>query len=272
MIARVFPRATTLTPIDKYAFVGAPTAEIPNDITEVRVSVAFTWDIPRAEQLAKLWGSIAPVAIGGPATGMRGEDFTPGLYLKPGCVITSRGCSNRCPHCSVWRREGGLRELPITEGWNVLDDNLLNCSEEHIKAVFEMLRRQPERAVFTGGLEAARLQDWHIDEMSRTRIDRMYFAYDTPDDLEPLIDAGKRLQSAGYTRSHHLYAYVLIGYPDDTMQDAQVRLRQTWNAGFMPYAMLYRDKQGFQSPTWERFQRRWLRPAIVRSRMVEVCK
>ncbi|MEN6581668.1 MAG: hypothetical protein ABFD54_04405 [Armatimonadota bacterium] len=272
MIARVFPRETKLTPTDKYAFIGGPTEWIPSDITEVMISVAFTWDMSRAEQLAKLWGSIAPVKIGGPATGMRGEEFTPGMFLKPGCVITSRGCDNRCPHCSVWAREGNLRELPITDGWNVLDDNLLNCSPDHISDVFSMLRKQKERVVFTGGLEPARLQDWHIDEMAKTRIDRMYFAYDTPDDYEPLVIAGRKLLEAGYTQSHHLYAYVLIGMPGDTFDAAKKRLLQTWDAGFVPYAMLFRDERGFQQPSWEKFQRRWLRPMIIRRCMAGVMR
>ena len=58
-----------------------------------------------------------PVHMGGPAFNMPGGDFVPGMYLKKGYVITSRGCPNRCWFCSVPRREGGrLRELPITEG------------------------------------------------------------------------------------------------------------------------------------------------------------
>lgn len=58
--------------------------------------------------------------------------------------------------CAVPKREGGqLRELPIADGWNVLDDNLLACSPEHIDEVFTMLARQPQRPHFTGGLEAA---------------------------------------------------------------------------------------------------------------------
>jgi hypothetical protein len=79
--------------------------------------------------------------------------------LKKGYVITSRGCPNRCWFCSVWRREGEvIRELPVTDGWNVLDDNLLVCSENHIRAVFAMLARQRRMPLFTGGLEAAWLK------------------------------------------------------------------------------------------------------------------
>ena len=37
-------------------------------------------------------------------------------------------------------REGNLRELPITSGHIVLDDNLLACSEKHIRSVFDMLK------------------------------------------------------------------------------------------------------------------------------------
>lgn len=70
----------------------------PKDIEcdEVHISVAFTYDIPKAEYLAKLWSHLgAPVKVGGPAYGQRDGDFTPGLYLKKGYTITSRGCLHR---------------------------------------------------------------------------------------------------------------------------------------------------------------------------------
>jgi radical SAM superfamily enzyme YgiQ (UPF0313 family) len=62
--------------------------------------------MPEAERLEKEWRHVAPVKIGGPATGQQGEQFTPGLYLEKGYVITSRGCPNRCWFCGVWQREG----------------------------------------------------------------------------------------------------------------------------------------------------------------------
>jgi hypothetical protein len=165
MIARVFPRRTRATPTDEYTFTGEPTWFLPL-ISEVHVSVAFTYDLPRAEKLARAWERVAPVKIGGPATGMPGGDFIPGRYLAEGYVITSRGCPNRCWFCSVPKREGGLRELPIREGWNVLDDNLLACSDDHIRAVFMMLRGvRHHRVEFTGGLEAARLKPWHAESL-----------------------------------------------------------------------------------------------------------
>lgn len=266
-MARVFPRKTKATPTDALAFIGEPPLFLP-EIDEVHVSVTFTWDIPRAQHLARAWGHYFPTRLGGPATGMRGEEFVPGTYLKPSYVITSRGCPNRCWFCDVWRRDGNIRELPITEGWNVLDDNLLACSETHIRAVFKMLKRQKHRAQFTGGLEAARLQDWYVDLLVDLNPERIFFAYDTPNDLEPLVEAGRRLQQTKLSiRSRQLYCYVLIGYPHDTFEAAEARCWQTVEAGFIPFAMLYRDHQGKFDCTWRRLQRSWCRPAAIMSQI-----
>jgi hypothetical protein len=264
-LARVFPRRTRATPDDPMAFTEPP-GLFPPTAAAVHVSVAFTYDLPRAEWLAKQWERIAPVTIGGPATGQPGGDFTPGLYLKLGYTITSRGCPNRCWFCSVWKREGrAMRELPIRDGWNVQDDNLLACSESHVRAVFAMLAKQKHRAEFTGGLEAARLLDWHVDLLAELKPrPSLFCAYDTADDYEPLRLAGRKLFAAGFTReSHDLRCYVLIGWPQDTMVAAENRLRQSWLAGFLPMAMLWRNDRGDRLPEWRTFQRHWARPASI---------
>lgn len=263
-ILRVFPRRTKATPTDEDVRIGYP--GLFDEADEIRISVTFTWDLPVAERLAKAWESVAPVKIGGPATGMRGEDFEPGMYLKPGYVITSRGCPNRCGFCTVWQREGqAVRELPICDGWNVQDDNLLACSEQHIRALIAMLKRQPERAQFTGGLEAARLKDWHIDLLDSLRPKQMFFAYDSPEDYEPLVDAGRRLLECFTWQSKVLRAFVLIGYPGDSLEAATTRLHDTLGVGMWPMAMLYRGSDGRvpEDPAWRALQRTWARPAAM---------
>lgn len=138
------------------------------------------------------------------------------------------------------------------------------CSEPHIQGVFDMLKRQPERARFTGGLEARLLKPWHVDLLTELKPLCVYFAYDTPDDYYPLVDAGKLLREAGFmVKSHDLRCYVLIGYPQDTFDAAECRLWQTIDAGFYPMAMLYRDKTGKRNTDWARFQRSWARPAAI---------
>jgi len=244
-IIRVFPRRTNATPNDGDVRIDT-TPSLFDEADEVHISVAFTWDIPRAEWLTNQWKYIAPVKLGGPAYNETGGEFIPGLYMKKGYVITSRGCPNRCWFCQVPKREGGiLRELPVTDGWIVTDDNLLACSPAHIDKVFEMLKRQPKRAQFVGGLEAKLLTKEMAVRLKELNPVTMFFAYDTPDDYEPLVQAGKYLSDAGFPKDNHIArCYVLIGYKKDTFENAEKRLRQTWNAGFFPFAMLYRDNEG----------------------------
>lgn len=254
------------------SFFGPPPMLTLPEIAEVHVSVAFTYDMKKAEWLAHQWEAVGvPVKMGGPAFNEPGGDFIPGRYLKQGYVITSRGCPNRCWFCAVPKREGyGIRELPIMDGHNILDDNLLACSETHIRQVFEMLKQQKEKPIFTGGLEAKILKPWHCDLLHDARAKRMYFAYDTPDDYEPLVIAGQMLQAAGFTvASHSMCCYVLIGHEHDSFDKAEARLRQTVEAGFMPYAMLYRNERGETDEAWRQFQREWCRPTIAAAKMVQ---
>lgn len=261
--ARVFPRITNATPHDEYAFYDAPGMFLP-PIDEVHISVAFTYDLPQAERLARQWEHIAPVRIGGPALDEPGGEFVPGMYLKPGYVITSRGCPNNCWFCQVPKREKGLRELEIKEGNIIQDDNLLACSDKHIKDVFAMLKRQRYgKPRFQGGLEAKLLKKWHCDLLKDSNAESIFFAYDTPDDREPLFEAGKMLYGAGMKIKSPLRAYVLIGYPKDTFEKAEKRLIDTIKAGFMPFAMLWKNEKGEEDRAWRKFQREWCRPIIV---------
>lgn len=263
-LARVFPSRTKATPDDALAFSGPPPLLFPPEVDAVHVSVTFSWDIPYAEWLAEQWQMVAPVTIGGPALGTRGTDFEPGRYLAPGYVITSRGCPNRCWFCDVWRRDGDVQELPIREGWNILDDNLLACSDAHVRAVFGMLGRHRNKVQFTGGLEAGKLKPWHVEALRELRPRQMFFAYDTAADLEPLREAGRMLLGAGWTtKSHRLRCYVLVGYEHDSFEKADQRLHEATAAGFLPMAMLWRGRTGLTDPRWRRFQRRWARPAIM---------
>jgi len=268
-IIRIFPRKTSATPNDELAIINRRPG-FYDEADEIHISVAFEWDLKRAEELAKYWGKVANVKIGGPALNEPGGDFVPGRYLKKGYILTSRGCPNRCWFCKVWIREGGdVRELPITEGNNILDDNLLACSKLHILNVFNMLKNQ-KQIQFTGGLEALKLREWHVKEFKKLSLSQLFFAYDTPDDLEPLIEAGKLLNKYEINWPK-LRAYVFMGWPEDkkrkikadTFENAEKRLYETISAGFMPMAMLMRDENGNANYKWKTFQRSWARPAMI---------
>jgi hypothetical protein len=273
-LVRVFPRKTKASPDDDLAYFGEPDMFVEAD--RVHVSVAFTQDRDRAEQLAEAWSRVAPTEVGGVAYGDTSLEFIPGRYIKPGYTITSRGCPRRCWFCGVWKKWPEPHVLPIVDGWNVLDDNLLACPQPHVEAVFAMLQRQGRRVEFTGGLEALALQDYQVDLLASLRPrPNMFFAYDPGDAFETLESAASRLLEAGFTaRSHRMRAYVLIGFPKDTFQLAEARLEQMLSIGFTPMAMLWQPETPSQEkhrpdPAWRTFQRRWARPAIIHSAPVD---
>src|SRR5262245_12862759 len=151
-IIRVFPRRTKATPDDEFAYScreRGPIEDAFPDLAafgaepdEIHVSVSFTQDRARAEQLAEVWKRVAPIKIGGVGwNDDAGGEFVPGRYIKPGYTITSRGCPRRCWFCSVHRRDPVVRVLPVQDGYNVLDDNLLACPRPHVEEVFAMLRQ-----------------------------------------------------------------------------------------------------------------------------------
>lgn len=267
-LIRVFPRKTKASPDDALAYFGPP--DLFAEADEVHISVTFTYDKAIAERLAEQWRYVAPVKIGGVAYGDTSLEFIPGRYVKPGYTITSRGCPRRCWFCGVWKKWPTPNVMPIYDGWNILDDNLLACPRGHVEAVFAMLRRQRRRVEFTGGLEALSLEDYQVDLLaSLTPRPTMFFAYDPGDAFETLESAAKRMLEAGFTaRSHRLRCYVLVGYPKDTFDLATHRLNEMLRIGFTPMAMLWRPETPSQerhkpAPEWRAFQRRWARPAII---------
>lgn len=262
-VLRIFPRKTNATPDDENVIINRMPG-LFDEADQVHISVAFTWDIPRAERLAYMWQSVAPVTLGGPAFNQSGNNFIPGMYLKYGYTITSRGCPNKCWFCSVPKRDPILRELEIKPGWNIIDDNLLACSYDHIQKVFKMLYKQKHPAIFSGGIEARLLRPWHIDLFTSIRLKELFCAYDTPDDYEPLVEAGRLLNQANITlENRKARCYVLIGYPNDTFEGAMKRIKQTIDAGFFPFAMLWRNEKGEFKRDWKRFQREWANPIII---------
>ena len=264
-IIRVFPRRTKATPDDEFTFVGDPPLFRP-EADVVHVSCTFTWDKAEAERLARAWGRYySDVHLGGPACGDPGGEFVPGRYLKEGWVITSRGCPNRCDFCLVPSREGKLREMGITEGWNVADNNLLACSRGHIERVLTMLRGQGRAVRLTGGLQASLITPWLGRWLANTWVERAYTAYDRPRQADAVAAGIGILRQAGMTQ-RAVGCYVLVGLPDDTQEEAEQRCRQVLKWGGVPMAMYYRppdDTRRHIPAGWAGFVRSWTRPAAI---------
>lgn len=272
---RVFPSRTHWTPEDDLSFVGDPPviserfAKLDKSLP-VLISVVFNWHRAIAERIAVAWREhFSDVRVGGPAYDDPGDEFTPGMFLKRGCTITSRGCSKRCGWCSVPKREGAIRELQIKPGWIVQDNNLLACSEKHLRAVFAMLRNQNRAIFFNGGLDKHFLKDWHRGLFDSIKIGELWFACDTPHDLPQLERAAKILEGISIQK---LRCYTMIGYENESLADADARCARVFKLGFLPFCQLF---QPIDAPLiiygndWRAVHRKWSRPAAYRSAKTE---
>jgi hypothetical protein len=266
-----------MTPDDELVRLGEPDLLPVPKVDEVHVSCVFTWLVERAKAIAGAWAARlpgVPVRVGGPAFGDCGicDGFTPGLYLKTGITITSRGCPNRCPWCYVPKREGALRLLPIREGHIIQDNNILACPEDHFREVCNMLIRQPKGARFLGGFEPQRLTWRHIKWLWDVRINEVWLAFDVfaPDRLDALHRAVARLKRLPALEKvqeprRKLRCYVLIGRARQSIHEAELQLEAAWNAGCLPFAQLYRNDEGRvqASAEWRALARKWSRPAAM---------
>ncbi|HUV52913.1 MAG TPA: hypothetical protein VMW64_07545 [Dehalococcoidia bacterium] len=263
---RVFPRRTSMTPIDDYAFVGYPPL-IRSPADEVHISVTFTWDMQKATKLLMAWEQYYPVVkIGGPAFASPSKDFQPGLYVREDVTFTTRGCNKRCPGCLVPEREGKLRLIDVKPGYIVQDNNFLQAPRSHISKVFDMLKKQRRAAVFSGGLDTDYIDQWVADELRSLRINQVFLSCDTGGRLFPLERAVQRLN---YLPREKLRCYVMTGHAGESLAVAERRLRQIYEIGCLPFAQLYQPADRFikYPPEWKALARTWSRPAAMKAEM-----
>lgn len=271
MVLRVFVKRTSYTPDDDLVWIGPPPmSDMIPEHDEVHISVPFTWDMDEAEELAYQWEAATkkPIKLGGPAYHSPAMDFTPGLYVKRGIVFTSRGCNNNCRWCGVRQMEGKLRELPVVEGNVIQDNNFLQCSRQHKDKVFDMLRTQ-RGICFRGGLEPDLIDDHFISNIQSLRIAELWLACDTDAALPRFKTACQKLNEAGFSRDK-VKCYSLIGRD---MEKEEMRNREIFNAGAMPFSQLERDfsrKKTEYSKEWCGFERMWQRPAATKAHMKAV--
>ena len=214
-IIRVFPARTHATPDDDLVRINA-IPSLFDEADEVHISVAFTWHLKWAEWAAKQWACVAPVKVGGPALNEPGGDFIPGMYLKKGYVITSRGCPNRCWFCAVPKREGGqLRELPVTDGWIVSDDNLLAFSPRHLDEVFSIfslytfnLAAERESVDLGGGVSITKKKT-HTPKCAWNRESAAHRFHQRLHDAHALAGANRAADGAG-ALSGKCFKYIVL--------------------------------------------------------------
>jgi len=163
----------------------------------------------------------------------------------------TRGCDSRTSDYSGFERPG-FKFIAV-------------FARTHQQRVCDVARPSEWKSKIHGGLEASRITPEIATELRKIHPAIIYCANDRPGDVEKLRCAATNLFNAGFTKaSHRLAAYVFLGYKGDTIEKAEARLRETWDAGFVPFAMLMRcPLTGLKIEAWKKFTKQWIRPVLI---------
>ena len=225
------------------------------------ISVVFSWDIPKAIELAKK--SKCKVLFGGPAALQNRakllkygevENFyapvEPVLFHNPFASFSSRGCPNKCKFCTVPGIEGGIKELKSFRPAPIMcDNNFLATSRYHQKIVVEELKRF-SFVDFNQGLDARLFTLAIADRMGKLKL-HARFAFDHIGMESVVADAIKLCRKR---TTKKVSVYVLIGYKD-TPEDALYRMREVRKWKALPNPMRYqplnaKKRNCYVDPNW----------------------
>lgn len=214
------------------------------------LSVPFTWQVEKAQMIAKQWKG--KVQIGGSGL-MQPSDcngYEPILFHNACATFTTRGCPNSCKFCAVPKLEGDLKEIPnFRAAPLVCDNNFLAASKQHIKSAIDKLAVFPF-VDFNQGLEAKRFTPDIADELSRLCC-HIRFAFDHWGSEGIVKDA---IDLCRERTTNKISVYCLIGFDDDP-DSARARLELIREWGVLPNPMRYqplntKKKDDYVHPNW----------------------
>jgi hypothetical protein len=218
-----------------------------------------------------------PIEIGGPAATAlpdyirqhTGIEPAQGLDARfehvPGddyqMVFTSRGCPRACEFCIVQAVEGRkmieYSQFPIPVGENpwVGDNNILATSWEHQQLVVDKLHRVRNLDINSGFDDRIFVKDpekyWGL--YSQLKLERWRFAYDKPEQKEPLTHVVNFLHSKGVKYSQ-ISVFCLVGWPGTTFEEGKEKLQYLVDIDTSPYPMRYRPldclTRDYTPPGW----------------------
>jgi hypothetical protein len=132
-----------------------------------------------------------------------------------------------------------------------------------------MLKLQKKPIVFSGGLDAEFFTEEHAELLHSIKLGEAWFACDYPGAIVNLEKVATLLSDIKPRKKR---CYVLIGFDNEKIKQAEKRLIDVWNLGFWPFAMLYRKPTSLKKNNWPHewlsLQRVWCRPGAFKTVMV----
>ena len=158
------------------------------------------------------------------------------------------------------------------DGWIVQDNNLLACSFDHVRRVFEMLSRQPHPVSFHGGLDTEFLTEKHVELFKSIRFNELWFACDHLGAIKNLEKAAEILTDFSMKKKR---CYVLVGFDGETITQAEKRLLKVCDLGFLPFAIPYQGEtfsKDKYNRDWRKLIKTFCRPAATMSHLKRLAK
>ena len=233
--------------------------DLPNP-NKVYISCIFQRNAAKARGISTLFPR-ADVEIGGAGVNNSTlpdfiEHLTPdyALYKAETSIgFTSRGCIRKCPWCSVWTREGYIRDHAPTQEFLrhqnliLLDNNFL--ASPRYRENLEYLIERRCRVCFSQGIDIrlvtkpiARLLARIRYSDQRFTVKRLYFAWDDPHLISPEeIQNGVALLKQAGVKPHHLFCFMLTCY-NTTIQEDLARFAFLQQLGVNPFVMRYNHR------------------------------
>ncbi len=197
-------------------------------------------------------------------------------------IFTARGCPVGCPPCDVARLEG--RQVRVIENWrdqisgrksvlHLMDNNVLASPWEHqVDVATELTRladgkatatgsRKLRKVVLDGGFDWRRINEenmalykdinWAIIHVA---FDNVRYEQGFKNNIGHLLKYHEKSSRGVYEK---IVAYVLYGFPGDTIEDTLYRTMMLRDMGLSPYLMRYMPPavlkyKDYFAPTWRR--------------------
>ena len=196
----------------------------------------------------------------------------PQIDGKTAYGFLTRGCVNKCKWCIVPTKEGKIKpymdiEQIAINGRNkivLMDNNILGLPD-YAEQQFKKIISMKLKVDFNQAMDARLVTDKFARLIAKTKwLRQPTFGCDTQAQIEPCIQAIRKIQEHGYKGSFMLYT-MLHGDFKECLERVSMWRDEKWGHKIDPFAqpMLDLTKQTQNIPQWQNDMARWVNNKVL---------